>query len=80
MTRKLITLTNLKIKSHKTVVLQVPNAAGTILGAAQLILYAVYRDKKEVKKDGINESVDQMRTGKLQDEKIVDIQNENANP
>ncbi|XP_019230659.1 PREDICTED: bidirectional sugar transporter SWEET1a-like isoform X2 [Nicotiana attenuata] len=59
----------------------VPNAAGTILGAVQLILYAVYHDKKgEVKKDEINESVDQMSTGKLQDEKIVDIQNENANP
>ncbi|XP_016464291.2 bidirectional sugar transporter SWEET1 isoform X1 [Nicotiana tabacum] len=58
----------------------VPNAAGTILGAAQLILYVVYRDKKGVKKDEINESVDQMRTGKLQDGKLVDIQNENANP
>nr|XP_019069131.1 bidirectional sugar transporter SWEET1-like isoform X3 [Solanum lycopersicum]XP_025886557.1 bidirectional sugar transporter SWEET1-like isoform X3 [Solanum lycopersicum]XP_025886558.1 bidirectional sugar transporter SWEET1-like isoform X3 [Solanum lycopersicum] len=47
----------------------VPNAIGTLLGAMQLILYAIYR-ASEVKKDEMNESVE-TRTGELQDKKLA---------
>lgn len=52
----------------------VPNGIGTLLGAVQLILYAIYRDnRREVKKDEMNESVE-MRTGELQDTKLANTQ------
>lgn len=50
---------------------QVPNGIGALLGAVQLILYAIYRDNRGgVKKDEMNESVE-MRTGELQDKKLA---------
>lgn len=49
----------------------VPNGIGALLGAVQLILYAIYRDNRGgVKKDEMNESVE-MRTGELQDKKLA---------
>ncbi|KAF3678012.1 hypothetical protein FXO38_03482 [Capsicum annuum] len=49
----------------------VPNGIGTLLGAVQLILYAIYRDnRREVKKDEMNESVEK-RTGEIQDKKLA---------
>lgn len=52
-------------------VIQVPNGIGTLLGAVQLILYAIYRDnRREVKKDEMNESVEK-RTGEIQDKKLA---------
>lgn len=59
-------MTNLR---EVLILLQVPNAIGTLLGAMQLILYAIYR-ASEVKKDEMNESVE-TRTGELQDKKLA---------
>ncbi|XP_055835084.1 bidirectional sugar transporter SWEET1b-like [Solanum dulcamara] len=60
---------------------EVPNGIGTLLGAVQLILYAIYRDnREEVKKDEMNESVE-MRTGELQDKKLANTKrHENGDP
>lgn len=59
----------------------VPNGIGALLGAVQLILYAIYRDNRGgVKKDEMNESVE-MRTGELQDKKLANPERyANGNP